>query len=399
MPDPQVTVNGQPRPLAGDARPHQRARLPARPRAHRRQGGLRRGRVRCLRRDGRAPRRGRHAAGRRSTPASCRPSRSTGRRSSPRKGSARPEHLHPVQAELAARGGSQCGYCTPVSPARWRRSTTGDRRPRPGRGGREPANGFDLHAIAGNLCRCTGYRPIRDAAWALGVPARRDPLAERQRDAPRPPQRCRPGSTGSPDPPTSPRRWPCSPSTPTPTVVAGLAPTGASRPTCAVAGRRTSSRSTGCRELREALSTDGPVEIGAAPDALREVEAAARRRRSRCSTEVWPLFASPLIRNGATIGGNLATASPIGDLAPALLALDAALRAGLRRRRPRGRAGRLLHRLPRDRAAARRADPGRPGAAPLAARDRVPQDRQAALRRHLQRRRRGSPSTSSTAPS
>ena len=39
--------------------------------------------------------------------------------------------------------------------------------------------------------------------------------------------------------------------------------------------------------------------------------------------EVWPQFASRLIRNGATIGGNLGTASPIGDLPPALLALEA----------------------------------------------------------------------------
>ncbi len=38
------------------------------------------------------------------------------------------------------------------------------------------------------------------------------------------------------------------------------------------------------------------------------------------------LFASPLIRNRATLGGNLATASPIGDSAPLLLALDAELR-------------------------------------------------------------------------
>ncbi|HET8961492.1 FAD binding domain-containing protein, partial [Nocardioides sp.] len=39
--------------------------------------------------------------------------------------------------------------------------------------------------------------------------------------------------------------------------------------------------------------------------------------------EVFPQFASRLIRNTATIGGNLATASPIGDFPPALLALDA----------------------------------------------------------------------------
>ncbi|GIM62397.1 hypothetical protein Pve01_76080 [Planomonospora venezuelensis] len=73
-------------------------------------------------------------------------------------------------------------------------------------------------------------------------------------------------------------------------------------------------------ELR-GLSTDGPVEIGAALT-LTEVEAALGDAVPLLA-EVWPLFASPLIRNGATIGGNLATASPIGDLAPALLALDA----------------------------------------------------------------------------
>src|SRR5688572_5689958 len=46
------------------------------------------------------------------------------------------------------------------------------------------------------------------------------------------------------------------------------------------------------------------------------------------------LFASPLIRNRATLGGNLATASPIGDAAPMLLVLDALVHvAGLARRR------------------------------------------------------------------
>src|SRR5208282_259 len=40
-------------------------------------------------------------------------------------GLGRPGRLHPVQREMAARGGSQCGYCTPASSARWPPNTTG----------------------------------------------------------------------------------------------------------------------------------------------------------------------------------------------------------------------------------------------------------------------------------
>ena len=46
---------------------------------------------------------------------------------------------------------------------------------------------------------------------------------------------------------------------------------------------------------------------------------------------MFPQFASRLIRNGATIGGNLGTGSPIGDTPPALLALDASLVLASRR--------------------------------------------------------------------
>ncbi|HEY9334259.1 MAG TPA: 2Fe-2S iron-sulfur cluster-binding protein, partial [Kribbella sp.] len=102
-----------------------------------------------------------------------------------------PSELHPVQQEMAVRGGSQCGFCTPGFICSMAAEYY-----RPGRACGEGdhehgANGFDLHALSGNLCRCTGYRPIRDAAYALDMPAENDALAVR-RDTPPP----APASTG-----------------------------------------------------------------------------------------------------------------------------------------------------------------------------------------------------------
>ena len=193
--------------------------------------------MRRLRGDGRPPRRAPAAAGRRSTPASCRPSRSTGRRSSPPRGSARPTSctrsrpgspprrlpvrlLH-ARLRLLDGGG--------VLPAR--RDGRRARRVRPARDRRQP---LPLHRLPPDPRR--GPRPRR--------PRTRDPLAERQA-GPRPPRSADPAPTGSPAPPTSPRRSRSWPSTPTPWWSPGR-PTGAWRPTCAAAGRRTSSRSTGC---------------------------------------------------------------------------------------------------------------------------------------------------------
>src|SRR4030095_4933536 len=95
-----------------------------------------------------------------------------------------PGELHPVQQEMAVRGGSQCGYCTPgflcsraaeyYRPDR-RPSNGSDAEPDHGHG----PNGFDIHALSGNLCRCTGYRPIRDAAYALGAPPSDDSFVTR----------------------------------------------------------------------------------------------------------------------------------------------------------------------------------------------------------------------------
>ena len=98
-----------------------------------------------------------------------------------------PERLHPVQREMAERGGSQCGYCTPgfvcsmaAEYYRPQRATAGST------DGVHSSTPFDVEALSGNLCRCTGYRPIRDAALALGAPDRGRPpvVAARRTGAP-----------------------------------------------------------------------------------------------------------------------------------------------------------------------------------------------------------------------
>ena len=76
-------------------------------------------------------------------------------------------------------------------------------------------------------------------------------------------------------------------------------------------------------ELRQFAVGADSIDIGAALT-LSEVERALAGRVPLLA-EMFPQFASRLIRNGATFGGNLGTGSPIGDTPPALLALDATL--------------------------------------------------------------------------
>lgn len=236
-----------------------------------------------------------------------------------------PESLHPVQEQLGAAGGSQCGYCTPgfacSMAAEYYRA---DRAPRPGGepDGEHGANGFDLHALSGNLCRCTGYRPIRDAAFALGFPAADDPLAARRgRPAPAPAagglavdgtRFLRPGTLGEAlellrDEPTA-------------VVVAGCTDWGVE---VNLRGRRAPLvvAIDHLAELRSLSVTGEHALIGAALP-LSEIERQLAGRIPLLA-QLFPQFASRLIRNRATLGGNLGTGSPIGDAPPVLLALGA----------------------------------------------------------------------------
>jgi xanthine dehydrogenase small subunit len=236
-----------------------------------------------------------------------------------------PDSLHPVQREMAVRGGSQCGYCTPgfvcCMAAEFYRSGRTDS----GEESHEHGpNGFDLHALSGNLCRCTGYRPIRDAAYALGQPAEGDRLAQRCVAAPPPAVAFRVSANGAEY--VRPRDLAETLSLigehSDAVLVAGSTDRGVEvnlrgdRPRLTIAIDRLD-------ELRHFEAGPTVVEIGAAltlSEVERRLDGAVPLLR-----EVMPQFASRLIRNSATIGGNLGTASPIGDLPPALLALEASL--------------------------------------------------------------------------
>ncbi|QIJ66072.1 FAD binding domain-containing protein [Streptomyces sp. JB150] len=240
-----------------------------------------------------------------------------------------PPALHPVQEEMAVRGGSQCGYCTPgfvcsmaaeyYRPDRCDHPDSADSTD-PEHG----PNGFDLHALSGNLCRCTGYRPIRDAAFAVGRPADDDPLARRREQSPPAPvatEYVRDDSAFIRKN-TLAETLAVLRDRPDAVVVAGSTDWGvevnirARRAGCVVAVDR-------LPELRELRVEDGHIDIGAALT-LTEIE---RRLDGTVPllAELFPQFASRLIRNSATLGGNLGTGSPIGDSPPVLLALEASL--------------------------------------------------------------------------
>ena len=270
-----------------------------------------------------------------------------------------PGNLHPTQHEMAERGGSQCGYCTPGficsmasefyradrhstalgraasqpeagggSLAARNGSAGGDVEVDPTAPGRAPdhehgPNGFDLHALSGNLCRCTGYRPIRDAAYALGQPEEGDPMAVRMRQPAPAPVRTRISHRhGFVRPADLSEALAELAEHPDAVLVAGSTDWGVelnirhTRAPHTIAVDRLA-------ELRTLEVTDQGFAIGAALT-LSEIERGLGGRIPLMA-EMFPQFASRLIRNGATLGGNLGTGSPIGDSLPVLLALEASL--------------------------------------------------------------------------
>ncbi len=249
-----------------------------------------------------------------------------------------PEAPHPVQAGLAEAGGSQCGYCTPgfacsMAGEFYRHDRTAGEPDAADAAdtvdGRADAhhgpNGFDLHALSGNLCRCTGYRPIRDAAFALGAPEAGDPLAERRaRPAPdaRRDQARRHGDERFVRPASLDEALRHHARRARRRGRRGHHRLGRRREPPRHAARRSRSRSSGSPSCAR-FDVRRRRASRSAPRSRSPRSSTASTARVPLLAELFPRFASPLIRNRATIGGNLGTASPIGDTAPALLALEA----------------------------------------------------------------------------
>ncbi len=221
--------------------------------------------------------------------------------------------LHPVQEAMVRLGGSQCGYCTPGFVmslfAEYYREGRAD-------------NGFDDESIAGNLCRCTGYRPIRDAGKSLPMVASDDPFALRlSRPAPTlSSMRYESGARRFFRPKTSNEALQILAQHPDAKIVCGGTD-------LVVEMNQRHAR------FEAIISLEAVEDFGAIEDRKDAIVIGASVTLSAIEEELGesvpmmgellPLFSSRLIRNRATLGGNLITASPIGDSPPVLLALGA----------------------------------------------------------------------------
>jgi xanthine dehydrogenase molybdopterin binding subunit/xanthine dehydrogenase small subunit len=227
------------------------------------------------------------------------------------------EKLHPVQHAMVEHQGSQCGYCTPgfvvsLFEAYYRRDVT------------QPCQINDQ--LCGNLCRCTGYRPIRDAAVAAlaNRSASGDPFAAR---------------LAQPPPKMEPLHYAAEKERfLRPTSLAELFTLKGSHPDAVLVAGATEIgvelnkkfkkfpaliSTEAVPELTRIAATPAEWRIGAAATLTAVEESLGNEFPSLA--KMLAVFAARQIRNRATLGGNLATASPIGDSAPVLLSLDASV--------------------------------------------------------------------------
>ena len=229
--------------------------------------------------------------------------------------------LHPVQQALIDHHGSQCGFCTPGFVLSLY-------------GGWLNRSGFSVSELddmlAGNLCRCTGYGPIVRAGQSLaGQPlaAGEQERLDKEKDFL---ENCRalPELSYHADgvsylaPRTKDRFSQACLDSPEAQIIAGATDIGL----WITKQNRKLSAFISVRDvdgLDQIKEDDNSYFIGAAVTHSQAAEALGTTYPDLA--ELWRRFGSVQVRSSGTVGGNIANGSPIGDLAPALIALDADL--------------------------------------------------------------------------
>jgi len=229
------------------------------------------------------------------------------------------DNLDPVQQALVEHHGSQCGFCTPgivmsIHALLESDPVLSERRLRQG--------------LVGNLCRCTGYDPIVRAGLHVDTSrtARMNQLFNSSAMSMEL-ALC----SGEPVRLESSGRVFFKPAT-----IIEAAEFKAAHPDCMIVSGGTDlgvQVNKGVREIRTVLSTAALFELSGISTGDDEIVAGANLSIAELEavvTEAIPEYAamiarfgSPQIRNAATLGGNIANASPIGDTMPALFVLNA----------------------------------------------------------------------------
>jgi xanthine dehydrogenase small subunit len=229
--------------------------------------------------------------------------------------------LHPVQAAMAAGHGSQCGFCTPgiVMSLFAHYHSAG---PRTDRG---KING----ALAGNLCRCTGYRSIIDAARESCAGPRADRFVARETDTLTALQKLNDGADVFVGDDSCFFAAPASEESlaslyrdyPDATIIAGGTDAG-----LWITKQLSSIEKIihiGHAGLQKMDATADVLHIGAAVTLARATPLLSSIDSD--IAEILRRFGSVQVRAAGTVGGSIANASPIGDLAPLFIALDASV--------------------------------------------------------------------------
>jgi xanthine dehydrogenase small subunit len=226
--------------------------------------------------------------------------------------------LHPAQEAMVQCHGSQCGFCTPgfvMSLFGMYQNHVCQ--------GESITRELAQEELSGNLCRCTGYRPILDAAQEMAKlpPARVDEAAiVRQLEALAQERAAVPADSAYLAPTTLDELLARRAAHPQAQIVAGCTDVGLWVTKMHMQFPQVLDV-TRVHELRQVETYENHIAIGAA---VTLADAFAALVAERPQLKIFAnRFAGLPVRNSGTLGGNVANGSPIGDSMPLLIALGA----------------------------------------------------------------------------